>query len=364
MKVKAAVAYTKSSQLQICDVELADPKESEVLVKIAGCGVCHADLAALDQHIPVSLPAVLGHEGSGIVESVGSHVKTIRPGDRVVLCAYSCGKCEACVTGRPSCCEIMDDVNFGGVYADGTKRLRDRDGRELSAFFSQSSFSTYVIADERNTVRVDSDVDIALLGPLGCGVQTGAGAVLNRLKPSPGDSIAIFGCGSVGLSAVMAAKLSNCSPIIGIDIVPSRLSMALELGATFVINAKDTDNIAEKIRSITGNGADYSLETTSALITDALYCLKRGGVAVTVSAIGDTPTGIRLRDALMDTSRSLIGLQQGFSVPKIFIPKLVDFYTRGLFPFDKLIKFYNLDEINNAFEDSRSGFTIKPIIKF
>ena len=364
MRARAAVAYTKSAPLQICEVELADPKESEVLVKMAGCGVCHADLAGLEQLLPMPLPAVFGHEGSGIVEQVGSHVKTIKPGDRVVLCAFSCGKCEACMTGCPSCCEIMDDVNFGGIYADGTKRLRDKDGVELSAFFSQSSFSTYAIADERNTVSVDSDVDIALLGPLGCGLQTGAGAVLNRLRPYPGDSIAIFGCGSVGLSAVMAAKISNCSVIIGIDIIPSRLSMALELGATHVINGKETENIAEKVRSITGKGVDYSLETTASLITDALYCLKRGGSAVTVSATGNSAVGIRLQDALMDTSRSLIGLQQGYSIPKLFIPKLVDFHTRGLFPFDKFIKYYSLDDINNAFEDSHNGRTVKPIIKF
>lgn len=366
MKIKAAVCYTKAAPLQVCEAELAEPGETEVLVKMAGCGICHADLAARDQLHHVPLPAVLGHEGSGVVERVGAHVKTIKPGDPVVLCSYSCGECESCISGHPSCCEKNHAVNFSGVYADGTKRLRDKNGVALSSFFSQSSFATYAVADERNTVKVDGAVELSLLGPLGCGLQTGAGAVINRLRPKPGDTLAVFGCGSVGLAAVMAAKLCGCSKIIGIDAVPSRLSMALELGATHVINAKKITKVAEEVKHIAPGGAEYSLDTTGvpALINESLYCLKRGGNAAIVSSTGDAVIGIQLQYALMGVCKSLTGVVQGDSIPKLFIPRLVEFYKEGRFPFDKLVRYYGLDEINRAFEDTHNGSTIKPVIRF
>jgi aryl-alcohol dehydrogenase len=367
VEILAAVTRKKGAPFRIETLELAGPKETEVLVRMAGCGVCHTDIVARDGGLPVPLPAVLGHEGSGIVEAVGSAVEDIRPGDPVVFSSYACGVCDACLSGRPSQCVRCDEVDFFGRYADGTKRLRDKNGEEISAFFCQSSFASHCIADRKNTVVVDSDVDVAMLGPLGCGLGTGAGAVLNVLKPAPGDAIAVFGCGSVGLSAIMAAKLSGCSAIIGVDIVPARLSMARELGATHAINGKETGSIAGAVKAITGGkGADCSLDTTAgeALINEALYCLRRGGSAGVVGSTGDRIIGIKLQYALMGESKRLIGIVQGDVIPKLFIPKLIKFYKDGVYPFDRLIQYFEFDRINEAFAASEKGDVIKPVIKY
>ncbi|KUO75851.1 MAG: aryl-alcohol dehydrogenase [Desulfosporosinus sp. BRH_c37] len=365
MKIKAAVTHTPRQKFVIEEVELAEPKESEVLVKMVGCGVCHTDAVARDQEMPVPLPAVLGHEGSGVVEKVGSSVRTLKPGDHVVLTVFSCGNCEACLTGHPSQCEQSFPTSFCGVYKDGTKRLT-QNGVELSTFFAQSSFATYAIADERNTVKIDDDVDLALMGPLGCGLQTGAGTVLNKIKPEAGSSIVIFGCGAVGLSALMAAKIAGCSIIIGVDVVPSRLELAKELGATQVINGNDVEDTVAEITKITGKGADYSLDTTAspALVNQALYCLKPLGTCAIVGASGETEFNIKLQYAVMGLGKTLVGVVEGDSIPKLFIPTLVKFYKEGRFPIDKLIKFYSFEDINQAFEDSKNGITIKPVIKF
>lgn len=364
-KIMAAVTHCKGQKFVIEEVELAEPKAGEVLVKMVGSGVCHTDAAARDQYMPVPLPAVLGHEGAGIVEKVGEAVSTVKPGDHVVLTFPSCGVCEKCLTGHPYVCDRSVELSFGGAYKDHTKRL-SQNGKELSVFFGQSSFATYAVADERNTVVVDKDVDLALLGPLGCGIQTGAGAVLNKIKPAPGTSAVIFGCGAVGLSALMAAKICGCDPIIGVDIIPSRLEMAVELGATHVVNGKNVADTVAEIVKITSNGADYSFETTAVgdVLNQALYCLKPGGTCVAMAATGEDIIGIKMQYALMGVCKSLVGVVEGAAVPQIFIPKLIRFYKEGKFPFDKLVKFYDFEQINEAFEDSHKGVTIKPVLRF
>lgn len=364
MKITAAVVREKGGPFEMEEVEIAQPKETEVLVKIAACGVCHTDAVARDQQMPVPFPAVLGHEGSGIVEAVGSRVKDLEPGDHVVLTAYSCGKCEACLKGHPSQCELAFPTSFLGVYKDGTKRL-SKDGEELSTFFAQSSFATYAIADERNTVKIDKDVDLALMGPLGCGIQTGAGTVMNKLKPEPGSAFVVFGCGAVGLSAIMAAKIMGATPIIGVDAVSSRLDLAKELGADFVINGKEEEDLVGRIQEITGGGADCSMDTTGveSLVNAALYCLKPMGTCAIVAATGDREFSIMLDKAIMGLGKTLMGVVEGDSIPKLFIPKLVSLYKKGVFPFDRLVGFYDFDQINQAFEDSKAGKTIKPILR-
>lgn len=365
MKIKAAVTHKEGDDFLIEEVELADPRETEVLVKMVGCGVCHTDAVARDQGLPVPLPAVLGHEGSGIVEKVGSSVHTLKPGDHVVMTFFSCGHCESCLKGNPNTCDWFEKVNFSGMYKDGTKRL-SQDGVELSCFFGQSTFATYAIADERNAIKIDDDVDLALMGPLGCGIQTGAGAVINKLRPELGSSIAIFGCGAVGLSSVMAAKACGCSQIIGVDAIQSRLEIAKDLGATHIINGKEVSDTIAEIIKITGTGTDYSIQTTpvSELINQGLYCLKPHGTCAIVSSTGDAEIPIKLQYALMGVAKTLVGVVEGESVPQVFIPQLVRLYKEGKFPFDKIIKFYSFGEINKAFEDSHQGLTIKPIIRY
>ncbi len=365
MKITAAVTH-KVGQLSIEEVELDTPKASEALVRIVAAGVCHTDAAGMQQIIPVALPAVFGHEGVGIVEEVGIGVETLKKGDRVILTFPSCGLCPSCVAGHPYACEIMNDLFFNGTYKDGTYRV-SQNGKPVSAFFGQGSFATHCIVDARNAIKVDveSDDELSKLCSLGCGVQTGAGSVLIGADPEPGSSIAVFGCGGVGMAALMAAKIAGCSQIIAVDVVPSRLQMALEIGATHVINGKEADAV-EEIQKITNGGANYSVECTGVpvLILQALGCLCREGKCVLASVTGDAVVGIPLEPLLMNKSVTLSGLTEGGSNPQVFIPKLVQYYNEGRLPVDKLVKFYDFKDIEKAFEDSHSGVTIKPILKF
>lgn len=244
------------------ELELEEPRADEVLVRVVATGVCHTDLIVRDQWYPVPLPAVLGHEGSGVVERVGENVTRVEPGDNVVLTFNSCGACANCASGNPTFCADFFARNFGAARPDGSVSHHHGESGVHSHFFGQSSFGTYTIAAERTVVKVGADAPLERLGPLGCGVQTGAGGVLNALRPEAGSSIAVFGAGAVGMSAIMAAALSGCTTIIAVDIKPNRLELARELGATHVVDASERDAV-EEIRRITGGGAQYTLETTA-----------------------------------------------------------------------------------------------------
>ena len=365
MKVFASVTR-KPGQLSLENVELSAPKASEVLVKTIACGVCHTDAAALHSYIPVTLPIILGHEGVGIVEEIGSEVTTLKKGDRVILSFPSCGKCQYCHDDHPYACDNMNTLFFDGTYNDGTKRFSS-EGVEISSFFGQGSFADHVIIDARNAVKadIDNDEDLANLCSLGCGVQTGAGAVFNRIKPKQGTSIAVFGCGGVGMSAIMASAIAGCSTIIAIDIVPSRLELAKELGATHVINSSETDPVAE-IKRITGGGVHNSVESSGiAKVTiQALECLRHGGMAVLLSVTGPEEITIPLEALILNPNVTLTGLVEGASNPQTFIPELVKYYKEGRLPVDKLVQFYDFKDIEKAFADSHTGVAIKPILRF
>lgn len=360
MKIRAAVTQGQGQDFVIEDIDLAEPKSNEVLVKIIATGVCHTDAVARDAAI-APLPAVLGHEGAGIVEKIGNNIKNVKPGDHVVLSFAHCGHCQNCLTGHPSVCETFNELNFGGVNDDYTHRL-SKDGTELSTFFGQSSFGTFAVSHERNVVKVDEDVDLVLLGPLGCGIQTGAGTVLNKLQPKFGSSIAIYGAGAVGLSAIMAAKIAGCKNIIAVDVYDNRLELAKELGATHLLNGKKVD-IVKEIIEITKGGTEYAVDTTGVppVIRQSLKALRSLGI---VAIVGVTPEmNIDIHNDLMAEGKTMIGVIEGDSVPQIFIPQLIEYYKKGLFPFDKLVKFYDFNQINEAFAASKSGEVLKPILK-
>ncbi|WP_203333581.1 NAD(P)-dependent alcohol dehydrogenase [Planococcus beigongshangi] len=360
MKIKAAVTHGQGEDFKFEEVELGEPKADEVLVKIVASGVCHTDAVARDLGLS-PFPAVLGHEGSGIVEKVGSGVTAIEAGDHVVLSFAYCGHCENCRTAHPTVCLNFNDLNFGGKMQDGTNRIHHHD-QGVSTFFGQSSFGTFAVANERNVVKVDPEVDLSLLGPLGCGIQTGAGTVLNRFKPEFGSSIAVYGSGAVGLSAVMAAKIAGCLNIIAVDIHDSRLELAKELGATHTLNGKNVDVVAE-IKKITKGGTHYAVETTGVppVVKQAIHALRPLG---SCAIVGVTPEiTFDVHNDIMAEGKTVMGVIEGDSVPQVFIPRLVDYYKRGMFPFDKLTKIYDFDQINEAFEDSKNGTSIKPIVK-
>lgn len=360
MDIKAAVTHSQGEAFKLEKVKLAAPESDEIRVRIVAAGVCHTDVVARDLGI-APFPIVLGHEGSGVVDAVGASVSDLQVGDHVVLSFAHCGNCGHCLTGHPTVCDTFNELNFGGAMDDGSHRLA-QDGEALATFFGQSSFATYAIAKSRNAVKVDPEVDLALLGPLGCGIQTGAGTVLNRLKPEFGSSIVIYGAGAVGLSAVMAAKIIGCQHIIAVDVHDSRLELAKALGATHVLSGKDVDVVTE-IKKITDGGSHYAIETTGVplVVKQSLNALRPLG---TVAIVGITPEmSIDVHNDLMAEGKSMIGVIEGDSIPRVFIPQLIAYYKAGQFPFDKLIKFYDFEDINQAFADSASGVTIKPVLR-
>jgi aryl-alcohol dehydrogenase len=363
MKITAAVTRAKSQPFTVEELELEEPRPNEVLVRVVGAGVCHTDLVVRDQYYPTPLPAVLGHEGAGVVEKVGAAVTKVQPGDHVVLSYNSCGKCQNCKQGALGYCAELFGYNFGGTRPDGSSPLRSGGDVIHGSFFGQSSFATYALAYERNVVKVPAEAPLELLGPLGCGLQTGAGAVINALRPKAGTSIAVFGTGSVGLSAIMAARVVGCTTIIGVDINEQRLELAKELGATHTINGAQSDAVAE-IHRITGDGVQYSLECTSLpkVFRQAVDCLRLTGVCglIGAAALGTEAT-FDMNSILF--GRTIRGIIEGDSVPDIFIPQLVELYMQGRFPIDKLVKFYSLDQINEAAADSEHGTVLKPVIK-
>ncbi len=364
MEAYAAIIERQGGEFVLDNVSIEDPRDDEVLVKIAASGMCHTDLTVRDQYYPTPLPAVLGHEGSGVVEKVGRSVNSVKPGDKVVLSFNYCGTCPSCHKGHQAYCPSLFPLNFLGRRLDGSTPIRRNDEELNACFFGQSSFATYSIATENNCVKVADDAPIELLGPLGCGIQTGAGTILNALRPPPGSSIAIFGVGSVGLSALMAAKASGCLKIIAVDRNPSRLEVARELGATDVIDASVT-NAQEAIIAMTGGGADFAIDTTAIpqvlrSAVDSTHTM--GETAVVGGAALGTEFSLDMNTMLF--GRKLRGVVEGSSTPQVFIPQLIAMQKAGLFPFEKLCSFYDFDQINQAVEDTeKTGKAIKAILK-
>ncbi|PXW23928.1 NAD(P)-dependent alcohol dehydrogenase [Paraburkholderia caballeronis] len=363
--ITAAVARAKGEPFTVEPARIRAPRGDEVLVRVVAAGLCHTDLIVRDQYYPVPLPAVLGHEGAGVVEEVGPAVKDLRVGDHVVLTYGACGHCPSCIGGHGAYCRQFFGLNFGGGDLDGQNALQDANGQPLhDHFFLQSSFASLALARENNAVKVPKDAPLELLGPLGCGVQTGAGAVIHSLKVAPGSSFASFGAGAVGLSSVMAARVAGATTIIAVDVVPGRLDLALELGATHVVNSRDTDPV-DAIRQITGGGVDYALESTGrpAVLEQGIEALGSLGA---IGVVGAPPLGTKASfdvNSLLLGGRSIRGIVEGDSVPQRFIPQLVELYQQGRFPFDRLVKFYPLERINEAADDSTRGVTLKPVLR-
>lgn len=349
--IRAAVMCEGGRPLEIESLELEGPRDDEVLVRLSASGICHTDISYIYEW-GADGPVILGHEGAGIVERAGTKVKTLRPGDHVVLSFQSCGKCGPCRRSRPARCINLMELNFGFSRADGSNAYG---GGVRGHFFGQSSFASHTLATERNAVKVDKGIPLKVLAPLGCGIQTGAGTVWNSLKVRPGSSIAVFGTGSVGLAAVMAARVAGAEHIIGVDTHPVRLRLALDLGATSAINGRRED-IASRVREITGKGVDYTVESTGddKIFDLALELLNPRGAAALVTG--------RSGPSALPGRRRALEIIQGDAVPQEFIPLMIGLYRAGRFPFDRLEKFYPLSAINKAIDDSRRGRTIKPLL--
>ncbi len=362
MKVRAAVAYEDKPSFSIEELEMSDPGPENILVRMAGCGLCHTDVKAREGTMGVPMPVVLGHEGSGIVERVGERVTKVKPGDHVVLTGDSCGTCPTCIAGNPAYCDLMSPLNFTDGRAGEPGSFRKGSVAIHGHFFGQSSFSNYAVTRECNTIPVRKDAPLEILGVLGCGVQTGAGAIMNSLHLPAGSTVAIFGAGPVGLSAVMGAVVCGCSAIIAVDVLASRLAMARQLGATHTVAVGPQIRVAEEIRKIVPRGVGYAFDTTGRVDSNqqAIESLAAKGCFGFCTVPAEAPKMSRV----MIRGLTIRGIVQGDSVPDTFIPHLVELHMNGRFPFDKLITKYPFEKINQAIEDQAAGKVVKPVFTF
>jgi len=362
--MKAAVLYELNTPLRIEEVTVDEPQANEVLVKMVATGVCHSDLGIIKGENPSPLPIVLGHEGAGIVEKVGPGVTIVQPGDHAVLPAiYTCGKCRYCVEGEPALCSEVLPAQLAGALPGGRKPLRKGD-QELNIFYT-SAFAEYAVVHERMAVKVRDDAPLDVVCLLSCAVTTGVGTVLNRPGMRAGESMVIYGCGGVGLCAVMGAKLAGAGKLIAVDILDRKLEMAKELGADYVINAFQEDP-QQRVMEITGGGADYSIESIGNVNTmaQAFGSIHSGGTCILVGA---APLGDMLSLAPYEflLGKTLTGSFLGNVRTRVDVPRYVDLYMDGKLPIDKLItRYYSLDEINEALGALERGEVIRSVIRF
>ncbi|MFK7913809.1 MAG: NAD(P)-dependent alcohol dehydrogenase [Pseudomonadales bacterium] len=365
MKVQAVVARDAEGPFTLEELELDAPQADEILVKIAGVGLCHTDLVLKSAGPEVyPFPAVFGHEGSGIVEAVGGQVTKVAPGDRVAITFRSCGDCDRCSAGDAPYCRTFPLLNFTGRRADQTMAYRSGDEPVAGNFFGQSSFGSHALTYERNVVKVPDDLPLELVGPLGCGIQTGFGGVVRSLKAKPQSSILILGGGAVGLSAVMGAKVQQCSTIIVLEPHAGRRALAQELGATHVIDPAAGRALAESVREIAPMGVDYALDTTG--IPEVLKSTMGAlGSKAVFGIIGVAPPGTPVPGEISDLitfGYTIQGIIEGDSDPDTFIPEMMEHYRAGRMPFDKMIKTYPLSEINQAIADQAAGECVKVVL--
>jgi S-(hydroxymethyl)glutathione dehydrogenase/alcohol dehydrogenase len=362
--MKAAVLYEVDTPLKLEDVTLDDPQENEILVKLEATGVCHSDLHYIKGDLPLPVPFVPGHEGAGIVEKVGPCVTTVKPGDHVILMvAISCGKCSYCLSGRPTLCVENLPIQMMATLPGGGVRLHKGE-QAINHLFGLACFAEKVVVHERSAVKIREDAPMDVVCLLGCAAGTGIGAAINATKAKPGESIAIFGCGGVGMSAVIGAKLVDAK-VIAIDTLDSKLKKAKELGADYVINASQ-DDPQVKITEILGGGADYAIECIGNVdvIAQALNCIRSGGLLIIVGMppLVDMLT-IPPFQFLM--GKTITGSILGDIVAPVDIPRYVDLFMEGKLPIDKLItRTYKLEQINEALKALEKGEVIRSVIKY
>ncbi len=364
MQTTAAVLNQPNGPFDIETIDVAEPQGNEVRVAIKAVGICHTDLVIASGALGLQFPAVLGHEGAGIVDAVGPDVTSVKPGDKVLLTFNSCGGCRHCHNDHPAYCQSFLPLNMACVRGDGSTRLHRGDAAVADNFFGQSSFAGLAIANERNVLKVDDDADLATLAPLGCGIQTGAGAVLRSLNGKAGESLVVLGGGAVGLSAVMGGAIAGCNPIIVLEPQEGRRALALELGATHAIDPTAGDPVAA-VRAIVPDGADMVVDTSGYLpIVEASVNMvgnlgRIGLIGVPGSLDAVLPVPIMQWLTIGGTVR---GIVEGDSDPKAFLPELIAHHKAGRLPLEKFSKTYRFEDINQAIDDAHHGKCIKAVL--
>jgi S-(hydroxymethyl)glutathione dehydrogenase/alcohol dehydrogenase len=357
MRIKAALLVTPNRELEVDDVELDEPRSDEVLVRLHASGVCRSDLSIIDGTWPAPLPIVLGHEGAGVIEAVGPGVDVARVGQHVVLTfAPPCGRCRFCLEGRANLCVLAATCFERGSLADGTTRMRWK-GRTVHHLASVSSFATHAVVPAAGAIPIIEDLDLSLACLLGCGVTTGVMSVTNRAGVRPGQSVAVFGCGGVGLSAIQGARLVSAYPIVAIDPLAGKRELARTMGATHVV---DPTAVAadEAIRSIVPGGVDYAFEALGSppVISTAFSAVRDGGCTV---LIGQPAMGINASFPIYDVTQfehRILGSNLGGANPLLHVPPLAVLAQRGLLDLDRLVTHrYSLADTNEAIDMARSG---------
>ena len=360
--MKAAVLIEAGKPLQIEQINIANPGPHEVLIRTAACGLCHSDLHFIEGTYPHPLPAIPGHEAAGIVEAVGSEVRTVKVGDAVVTCLSAfCGHCEYCVTGRMSLCLGGDTRRKAGE----APRLARPDGSIVNQMLNLSAYAEMMLVHEHACVAIHPDMPLPQASVIGCAVTTGAGTIFNACKVTPGETVAVIGCGGVGLATINAAKIAGAGRIIAADPLPEKRAMALKLGATDVVDAL-ADDAAAQIQELTKGGVDHAIEAVGrpASGTLAVKSLKRGGTA---TILGMMPlqhsVGLSAMDLL--SGKKLQGAIMGGNRFPVDIPRLVDFYMRGLLDLDTIIsETIPLERINEGFDQMKRGDSARSVIVF
>ena len=363
MKITAAVVDERHGPFTVREVLLDEPRHGEVLVRIVATGICHTDSITRHGDLPFPLPGVLGHEGAGVVEAIGPGVDGIREGDHVVLGWPWCGECRNCLDGQPRYCLRLKDLLVGGGRPDGSTALRDLDGTPLAShFFGQSSFATHAVVPYRGLVKVDPSLPLELLGPLACGLSTGAGAVLNVLCPHAGASLVVYGVGSVGLAAVMAARNTGATRIIAVDLHASRLALAQRFGATDTVNALEADPVSV-VHEICGGPADFSLECTGN-VTVGRQAADSVGMRGVCALIGGAPAGAEVRLDHLSTlwGKRIVGILGGEGRSVELIGTMIDLHRQGRFPFQQLITQFPFERIGDALKAAETGEVLKPVL--
>jgi S-(hydroxymethyl)glutathione dehydrogenase/alcohol dehydrogenase len=360
--VKAAILRQPGTPLTIEEARLDAPGPREVLVRTAACGLCHSDLHFIEGTYPHPLPCIPGHEAAGVVEAVGSEVRTVRPGDHVVTCLSAfCGHCEFCVTGRMALCPGGDTRRARGA----PPRITGADGGPINQMLNLSAFAEALLIHEHACVRIDPAMPLEKAAVIGCAVTTGAGTIFNAAKLTPGETIAVIGCGGVGLATVNAARIAGAGRIIAADPIPEKRELARKLGATDVLDPTE-DGAAAAIVEMTKGGVDHAIEAVGrpASAELAVKSLRRGGTATILGMMPlDQKVGLGAMDLL--SGKKLQGAFMGANRFPVDIPRLVDFYLRGLLDLDTIVaETIKLEQVNEGFERMKRGDSARSVVVF
>jgi Zn-dependent alcohol dehydrogenase len=374
MKVRGAVLrqmglpapYAQSRPLSIEDVELAPPGAGEILVRVQAAGLCHSDLSVIDGSRPRVMPMLLGHEAAGEVVETGPEVHGLKAGDQVVFAFVpACGHCAPCASGRAALCEPGAKANGAGTLLSGQRRLRAADGSDLNHHLGVSGFAEYTVVSEHSAVRIDEPLPPEIAALFGCAVMTGVGAVVNTARVAPGDSVAIFGLGGVGLSVLLGAQLAGAGPIVAVDVLPQKLELARALGASHTVLADA--QVVEAVKQATGGGAQFVFETVGAeaVLAQAYGATRRGGTTVTLGLPHPDKRFSVPAVSLVAEERTVRGSYMGSAVPSRDIPRFVGLYRAGRLPVERLLTDrVTLDGLNGAFDRLAKGEAVRQVLLF